>query len=51
MSNEEKALFQRHGIKVVEVPWMLPPGTSQNAGGCASTDLMRLHVFNLTEYV
>lgn len=28
----------------------LPPGTSPNAGGCAPTDLMRLHVFNLTDY-
>ena len=29
---------------------MVPPGTSEWAGGCAPTDLMRAHAFNLTQY-
>lgn len=27
LTEDEKKLFARHGVKIVEVPWMLPPGT------------------------
>lgn len=40
----ERALFERHNITLLEVPWMLPPGLTEWAGGCAMKDLIRLHV-------
>lgn len=46
----ERALFERHNITLLEVPWMLPPGLTEWAGGCAMKDLIRLHVFNMTNY-
>lgn len=51
LSDEERNLFAAHNITVVEVPWSLPPGLSEMVGGCAMKDLIRLHVFNMTQYV
>jgi hypothetical protein len=50
LTEEEATLFRNHNIKVVKVPWMLPKEISNGVGGCGPTDLMRLHVFNQTQY-
>ena len=50
LDESERALFARHNITILEVPWSLPPGLSKWVGGCAMKDLIRLHVFNMTEY-
>ena len=50
LDKNERALFARHNITIVEVPWSLPPGLSKWVGQCATKDLIRLHVFNMTDY-
>jgi hypothetical protein len=47
---EEAAQLALIGVKVKRVPWALPPGLDGNALGCASMDLIRLQVWNMTEY-
>ena len=51
LTDSERSLFARHNVTIFEVPYMLPPNTSTGAGGCAPTDLMRVHAFSLTQYV
>eukprot|EP00039_Didymoeca_costata_P014079 m.222855 g.222855 ORF g.222855 m.222855 type:complete len:804 (+) comp15940_c2_seq6:84-2495(+) len=50
LTTEERNLIEKHQIKVVEVPWILPPGVSEGVGGCALKDLIRLHAFSLVQY-
>lgn len=50
LTGSEKALFARHNVTIYEVPYMMPPNTSTGAGGCAPTDLMRIHAFSFTQY-
>eukprot|EP00039_Didymoeca_costata_P007057 m.95947 g.95947 ORF g.95947 m.95947 type:complete len:1031 (-) comp13522_c0_seq2:376-3468(-) len=49
-SEMEKQLLQAHGVKIHEVPWMVPPNTSKNVDGCGPKDLIRLHLFGATQY-
>lgn len=58
LDDEERDFLARHNVTVVEVPWLLPPGSPMppkirtgstvGVGGCAPKDLIRLHVFNLS---
>jgi hypothetical protein len=46
----EQTTMAKLGVKVKRVPWAIPPNLDHMTQGCASMDLIRLHVFNLTEY-
>ena len=34
LSATERAFMAKHNVKIVEVPWVTPPGISKNVGGC-----------------
>eukprot|EP00039_Didymoeca_costata_P007014 m.95508 g.95508 ORF g.95508 m.95508 type:complete len:1052 (+) comp13496_c0_seq2:288-3443(+) len=50
LSQEELQILKFYNVKVQGVPWLVPPETSPNVGGCGGKDLIRLNVFNQTQY-
>mmetsp|Transcript_14612 Transcript_14612/g.41769 ORF Transcript_14612/g.41769 Transcript_14612/m.41769 type:complete len:364 (-) Transcript_14612:35-1126(-) len=55
--NETLEAISGHGIRIVPVAWDTPPGMkwvpdnwTGNRGWCGAMDLIRLHMFNLTDY-
>lgn len=50
LTEDEIAFLAKHNVKVIEVPWLVPPGTSPFAGRCAPMDLVRLHSLSMNEY-
>jgi hypothetical protein len=45
----ESQFLKRHNVRILEVPWAVPPGLAP-CDGCAAKDLIRLHAMNMTEY-
>lgn len=59
LDHRHKALIQKYDVKVVEIPWSLPPALKwwpdnwwpgKSDGWCGPQDLVRMHVFGLDEY-
>lgn len=51
-SNASRAAVERQGVKVVEVPWVVPPVMKFQASPrwCGPQDLMRLHILGMEDY-
>ena len=51
LTPDERAFMAKHNVRIIEVPWVIPPGTSEKVGrDCGPKDLIRLHALKLTEY-
>jgi len=52
LSAQDKSELEGQNIKVVQVPWRIPPNSkfNQEHGWCGPKDLIRLHAFGLKEY-
>ena len=46
----ELRMLRETGVVLKYVPWSTPPGLTRNAHPCAKSQLLKFHVYNLTEY-
>jgi len=46
----EVDLMKRYNVKTRFTPWATPPGLLTSAEACAESQMLKLHVFNLTEW-
>ena len=50
LSKSERAGLAAHGVILKQVGWATPPGLTRDAEACATSQMLKLHVFNMTEY-
>ena len=43
-------MARRYNVHVYEAPWATPPGLTDRAEPCAKSQLIKLHVLNLTKW-
>ena len=50
LTEAELFVCKKHNVHVHQVPWTTPPGLSSKAEMCANSQLIKLHVLNLTKW-